>query len=63
MASVIENMKIKKNVKLKRRRRYIKYDFSKLSPNFIELALDYFDTEEFALLREKYGKRNNITSI
>lgn len=49
-------MKIKNNVKLYKIRRNIKFDFSKLSPNFIELALDYFATEEFDLLRKKYGK-------
>ncbi len=45
---------------MKKTREKVKFDLSKLDPNFIELALDYFDTEDFKELEKKYGDKESL---
>lgn len=45
---------------MKKTRKKVKFDLTKLDPNFIELARDYFETEEFGLLRNKYGNKKSL---
>lgn len=55
---------IERSVQLRKpRERRIAFDFSKIDPNFINQARDFFNSEEFAKLKEDLDKSNKLKEI